>query len=256
MLCYSSFAQTNEDCVNEALEILQKNYSRGMKILSSPFVAAHRKELRGFIECNDDANTVMSLETVVHEAIHFIDASNNLMSSHRSFHLVNDSTASVALDERSLEAIQMKKLNLIYPTLSDIEQEDMGYADNYLKGDIGNQDLFSLLGELNAYANGLDAAIHLPRLPSGNSCTGLAGPLAMVVFTLRYYEYFEKHEPAFFNETLMANELRLVVKTLISQALDKVKEGRQFSDLQSHVEAWEQALQTEQHQRMLKLIVQ
>lgn len=254
-LCCSGFAQTNETCVNEALEILKKNYNRGMKILSNPFVAANGKELRGFIECDDYANTVMSLETVIHEAIHFIDASNNLMSSRRSFYLVNDSTVSVALAEQSLEAIQQKKLNLIYPTLSDIEQGDMGYADNYLKGDIGNQDFFSLLGELNAYANGLDASIHLPRLPGGYSSSALAGPLAMAVFTLRYYEYFEKHDPDFFAETLMDKKLLVVVRPLLKQALDKVKEGRQFSDLQANVEIWEQALQTDQHQRMLKLII-
>lgn len=255
LLCCTSFAQ-KEECVNDALEILNKNYSRGIKIMNNPFVAGYGKELRGFIECDDYANTVMSLETVVHEAIHFMDAGNNLMSSRKSFYLVNDSTVSVALTERSLEAIQIKKLNLIYPTLSDIEQKDMGYADNYLQGDIGNQDFFSLLGELNAYANGLDASIHLPRLPGGYSCSALAGPLAMVVFTLRYYEYFETHEPAFFTETLMDKKLLVVVRTLIRQALDRVKAGRQFSDLQSHVEVWEQTLQANEHQRMLNLIIQ
>jgi len=255
-LCCSAYAQTKEACVNEALKTLNKNYSRAARILNHPLVEAREKELRSFIDCDDYAYTLMSLETVIHEAIHFIDVSNNLMSSSQSFYLVNDSTVSVTLAERSVEAMQMKKLNLIYPTLSDIEQTDMGYADAYLQGDIGNQDFFSLLGELNAYANGLDASIHLPRLRGGYSSSALAGPLAMVVFTLRYYEYFEKHEPAFFAETLMDKKLLVVVRPLLKQALDKVKEGRQFSDLQANVEIWEQALQIEQHQRMLKLIIQ
>ncbi len=224
-----------------------------MKVFN--LVANRQDELKSLIKCDSYADILMSLETVVHEAIHFLDANNNLLSQHNVFYLINDSTISVMLSEQSLQAIQARKLNAIYNSLSVIEKESMGYADTYLKGDIGNQDFFSLLGELNAYANGLDASIHLPRLPSNNVNSTLAGPLAMVVFTLRFYEHFEKEDPVFFSEILTDTPLREVVKTLIDQALRKVTEGRHLSDLQLHVEEWEQALQMDVHQRMLKMIV-
>lgn len=253
VLCSTSFAQTKEGCIAEAFEILKNNYGRGINIFNK--VPSRQDELKSFIKCDTRTDILLSLETVVHEAIHFLDEYNNLLSQHIVFHLINDSTISVMLSEKSLQAIQARKLNKIYNSLSAIEKENMGYADNYLKGANGNQDFFSLLGELNAYANGLDASIHLPRLSSNNVSSTLAGPLAMVVFALRFYEHFEKLDTIFFNDILMDTPLREVVKILIDQALRKVTEGRHLSDLQLHMEVWEQALQADVHQRMLKTIV-
>ncbi len=197
----------------------------------------------------------MSLETVVRESVHFLDALLTDETGKPTFYLIDNTTLSISLSEEAMLAVNSAKLNAIYNLLSEEEKDNGGYSEEYLTGNYGNQDFFSLLDELNAYANGLNSSIKLPRPKNGNSHSALAGPLAMIVFVLRYYQYHEQVGPTYFKNVLMNGSLRTVVHILINQALDEVKAGRQLPDLQVDVEFWEKTLQVKEQLRMLKLII-
>lgn len=254
LLCCTAFAQTKDDCINVGLKILKKNYPRGIQILNR-LSAEKRKETERIMHCDKNRSTlIISLETVVHEAVHFLDSQLSIGTG-QAFYLTNDSLIVLDLPEHILDAIGPKHINQIYNTISDVEQTGgAAYGQTYLQGDIGNQDFFTLMDELNAYTNGLDAAIQLPKLSGGTSTASLTGPLAMTAFILRYYEYFEKNDADYFQHVLMSKELLPAVKILIDRALAKVKEGRSIPDLQFDVETWEQVLQSDEHKRMMKVI--
>lgn len=255
LLCQIAFAQTTDDCMNEGLAMLKKNYPRGLQILNR-LNSEKKKEMMAIMHCDRDRNTlIMSLETVIHEAVHSFDALLTMEGKGETFYLTDDSVLILNLPDKMQDVIASKDLNQIYSSLSEVEQTDLGYAKNYLQDDIGSQNFFSLMDELNAYTNGLDAAIRLPRLSGGYSHSPLAGPLAMTTFILRYYEFFEKTDAAYFKDVLMSKSVRPIVKILIIRGLDKVKEGRDIKDLQAHFETWEQVIQAEEHQRMLKMIL-
>jgi hypothetical protein len=187
--------------------------------------------------------TTLDAITFAHESIHKVDAdhSNGFDAPTRAYRLVSGEWITVIPHEDDYTVAHARGQALKSMSISD--RTDDGFVKVYLY-DLGVQDFFSLLDEMNAYAHQLKTAMVLPAFDGISEQRD--GAAAMVVFLLRYLQSMQKQNPDYYESRLFAPEgdYAAVLRGLITQVYSTINESCAISNLGMRDKQWFTALST------------
>ncbi len=205
---------------------------------------ASQAELTPLFKCDEKgAATVLDTITFAHESIHKIDAdhSDTFATPMRAYRLLSGEWITVVPNEDDYTLAHARGQALKSMSVSD--RTDDGFVKVYLY-DLGVQDFFSILDEMNAYAHQLKTAMALPAY-SGTS-EQRDGAAAMVVFSLRYLQSMQKQDPDYYASRIFAPEgdYASLMRNLITQVYTTINESCAITNLGMRDKQWFTALTT------------
>jgi hypothetical protein len=225
-------AFASDECLHKGLDILRKQDPLGFEIYRS--IKPENRPLNKYIECPNGVLDLTSISTFVHEHVHVLDKQLSQEDVQNTYFLV-DKSKLVLKDGvfSSLEPWEQGEEN--------DKQKGEDFAQTYLRK-IGDEPFSMLLDELNAYTQGLNAALSLPVGIDRVNLTD--GVLAMMTFTLRYYRHFHDVDPRFYTSVLLNPSFKNVVGKLLNQAKEEVTKAVDRNDLRINPQPWMKSLRT------------
>ncbi len=230
------------ECEKTAFKTLNQYYPFSLQVYER---ISDKRKNHTFIKC-DDKNTIEidSLNTFTHENIHIYGHELSKKYHNESYLLLNGYVTHIEYTSELLDP-QYYRSKLL-SSLS-IEERNSEYTRTYFEDEMGEQSFLVLLDELNAYAHGLDASVHLPIMKEKHY-SEIDGLAAMMVYTLRYYQTFHKSDLGFYNNTLMSKQVRHAVSTLLAQAKNAILSATNRDDLNVESKIWIDAINSKELQ--------
>lgn len=189
------------DCLDAATAMLKKHDPAGFAFVEKN---GNEPSIATWIDCDDPT---YRLSAAVHETVHVVDFKSSMVGD-VAFHTTADDNVTMPRTKyfpRSEIAAYLPK--------------DAKYRETYLEGTSGEQDLVSLLSELNAYTHGLATngklAYFIPRNRKISSRDGLA---TQMLYLELYVRRAKEAHPDDWRHMATDDQTLTVIQTLWSQA--------------------------------------
>ena len=165
---------------NTLLTLLDRRYDPGYYILTH---VQDQSQLPYFVQTGNWENFVLSASTAVHEMNHLYGWELGAWSQYGYF-LCEKKTIKVP-------PVQTPPRSVVYALIpASVMPWVKQYADIYLTGDMGQQDLLTLLDELNAYTHSLYCDYQLTdQFPWGIAISSRDGLATFMLFSELYLKY-------------------------------------------------------------------
>lgn len=243
LLILSSHSSWANDCLPQALALLDQHYPAGKGLLESIPEGLNSYAL---LHCDSRNELINSLSTVIHETQHSRDALESSYIDQEAFLLNNGKIISIPHPPKSVPR------SVVLEQLTTNEKTNESSVNTYLTGSAGDQGFESLVREINAYTRSLDARIHLPRLNDRWRTNEAAELLMSIDYLVRYYQYAKIHEHSFYENFLMSAEVKTPLSELLKEAFKIYHQAEPIEDVMLNAKVWEEILQHSPNQETLK----